>query len=168
MLYLAILPSSVQLLSCVWLFLTLWTAAHQAFLFKFMSVESVMPSNRLILCCPLFLPTTVFPSIRVFSNQLVLCIRWPNIGASASVLPVKVQGWFPLGLTGLILQSKGLSRWFFIQHTVWKHQLFGAQPSLGSNSQICTWLLEKPYLWLYGPLLAEWCLYFLICCLGLS
>ena len=80
--------SSVQLLSCVPLFVTPWTVAHQAFLFKFVSIESVMPSNHLILCRPLLLPPSVFPCIRIFSNQLVLCIRWPNIGASASVFPM--------------------------------------------------------------------------------
>ena len=75
----------VQLLSCVRLFTTPWTAARQAFLFftilqslpKFMSTESVMPSNHLILCCRLFLPS-IFPSIRVFSNESVLHIRWPK------------------------------------------------------------------------------------------
>ena len=73
--------------------------------------------------------------------------------ASASVLPVNIQGWFHLGLTGLIfLLSKGLSR-VFSNTTVWKHQLFGTQPSLWSNSHIHTWLLEKPWLWLDRPLL---------------
>ena len=73
-----------------------------------------------------------------------------------------------LGWTGLIsLQSKGLSRVFF-SITVWKHQFFRAQPSLWSNSHIHTWLLEKPQIWLYGPLLAKWCLCFITCCLGLS
>ena len=77
--------------------------------------------------------------------------------ASASVFPMNSQSWFPLGLTGLIsLQSKGLSR-VFSNTTVWKHQFFGAQPSLWSNSHTRTWLLEKPQLWLYGPLLAKWC-----------
>ena len=78
--------SSVQLLSHVRLFVTPWTAAHQAFLsitnsqslLKFMSIESVMPSNHLILCQPLLLPPSIFPSIRVFSNESVLCIRWPK------------------------------------------------------------------------------------------
>ena len=66
-----------------------------------------------------------------------------SIRASASVLPMTIQGWFPLGLTGLIsLQSKGLSR-VFSSTTVWKHQVFSVQPSLWSNSYICTWLLEK-------------------------
>ena len=78
--------SSVQLLSHVQLFATPWTAAHQASLsitnsqslLKLMSIELVMPSNHLILCCPFLLPPSIFPSIRVFSNESVLCIRWPK------------------------------------------------------------------------------------------
>ena len=78
--------SSVQLLSCVQLFVTPWTAAHQASLsitdsrslLKLLSIESVMPSNHLILCCPLLIPPSIFPSIKVFSNESVLCIRWPK------------------------------------------------------------------------------------------
>ena len=81
---------------------------------------------------------------------------------SASVLPVNIQGWFPLELTDLIFLSKGLSR-VFSRTTIWKHQFFGAQPFLWSKSHICTWLLEKPWLWLYGSLSAKWCLCFLIC-----
>ena len=76
--------NSVQLLSCVWLFATPWTAAHQASLSitnswslpRLMSIESVVPSNHLILCCPLLLLPSIFPSIRVFSNESALCIRW--------------------------------------------------------------------------------------------
>ena len=75
-----------------------------------------------------------------------------EVSASASVLPMNIQSWFPLGLTGLIsLLSKGLSR-IFSSITIWKHQFFSAQPSLWSNFHICTWLLEKLQLWLYGPL----------------
>ena len=78
--------SSVQLLSRVWLFVTPWTAVRQASLsitnsqslLKLMSIESVMPSNHFILCRPLLLLTSIFPSIRVFTNKSVLCIRWPN------------------------------------------------------------------------------------------
>ena len=78
--------SSVQSLSRVRLFATPWTAAHQTFLsitnsqslLKVMSIESVMPSNHLILCRPLLLQPSIFPSIRVFSNESVLCIRWPK------------------------------------------------------------------------------------------
>ena len=77
---------SVQSLSCVWLFATPWTAAHQASLsitnsqslLKLTSIESVMPSNHLILCRPLLLPPSIFPSIRVVSNKSVLRIRWPK------------------------------------------------------------------------------------------
>ena len=77
--------SSIQLLSLVWLFATPYTAAHQASmsiifrsLLKFMSIESVMPSKHLILCCPLLCLPSIFSSIRVFSNETVLCIRWPK------------------------------------------------------------------------------------------
>ena len=132
--------SSVQSLDHVQLFVTPWIAAHQAFLSKTnsqsppkpMSIESAMPPSHLILCRPLLLLHSIVPSIRVFSNESVLWIRWPSIGvsASASVLPMNIQDWCPLGLTGLIsLQPKGLSR-VFSNPTVQKHQLFGAQLSL--------------------------------------
>ena len=89
---------SVQLLSCVRLFVTPWTEAHQASLsiinsrslLKLMSIELVMPSNLLILCRPLLLPPSIFPSIRVFSNVSVLCIRWPKYWSfSFSISPSK-------------------------------------------------------------------------------
>ena len=145
----------VQSLSCVQLFATSWNAAHQASLsftiswslLKFMSIESMMPSKDLILCHPLLLLSSIFPSIRVYSDQSALCIWWPNFGASASasVYPMNIQGWFPpLGLTALIsVQSKGLSR-VFPRTTLWKHQFFFTQPSLWSNFPIHTRLLEKP------------------------
>ena len=136
-------------------------------LLKFMSIESMMLANHLILCRPLFLLPSVFPSIRVFSNELALCIRWLKYWSFSISLSMNIQAWFLLGLTALILLSKGLSR-VFSSITVWKHQFFGAQPSLWSNSHIHTWLLEKPQLWLYRPLLAKWHLCFLIHCLGLS
>ena len=140
--------------SHVWLFANPWMAACQASLsitnsrslLKLLSIESVIPSNHLILCHPLLLLPSIFPRIRVFSNESVLCIRWPNIGASSStsVLSMNIQDWFPLGLTGSIsLLSKGHSR-VFSNTTVQKHQFFGAQPSLWSYSHIHTWLLEKP------------------------
>ena len=157
----SIVSQSVQLLSRVWLFVTPWTAAHQASLsftnsrslLKLMSIELVMPSNHLIFCHSRFLLPSIFPSTRVFSNESVLHIRWPNgVSASASVLPMNVQDWFHLGLTGLIfLNSKELSR-VFSNTTVQNHQFFGAQFSLWSNSYIHTSLLEKPQLWLDGPL----------------
>ena len=148
--------SSVQFShSRVQLFATPWTAACHASLsitnsqslLKLMSIESVMPSNHLILCHPLLLPW-IFPSIRVFSNESVLRIRWPKYwGFSFSIspsLPVNIQGWFLLGLTGLIsLLPKGLSS-VFSNTTVRRHQLFSAKCFLLSSSHICTWPLEKP------------------------
>ena len=102
---------------------TPWTAACQDSLSitnsqslpKLMSIESVMPSSHLILCCPLLLLLPIPPSIRVFSNESALRIRWPSIGvsAAASVLPMNTQDQSPLGWTGWISwQSKGLSRVF--------------------------------------------------------
>ena len=112
--------SSVYLLSCVWLFTTPWAKACQASLYitnsqrllKLMSIESVMPSNHLILCHPLLLLPSIFPSIRVFSNESVLHVKWQSIGVSASVsvLLMNIQAWSLLGWTGWIsLQSKALS-----------------------------------------------------------
>ena len=114
--------SSVQLLSCVWLFATPWNVARQASLsitnsqnlLKLMSIESVMPSNYLILCHPLLLPS-IFPSIRSFlmSQFFPSGGQSTGVSASASVLPMNIQDWFPLGWTGWIsLQPKGLSRVF--------------------------------------------------------
>ena len=131
-----------------------FTISHS--LLRLMSMESVMPSNHLILCWPILLPPSIFPSIRVFSNESVLHIRWPKyFSTSASVLRMNIQDWFLLGLTGLIsLQSKEFSR-VFSNTTVQKRQFLDAQLSLWSNSHIHTWLLEKPQLWLDGPLLAK-------------
>ena len=101
-----------------------------------MSTESMMPSNPLILCGPLLLPPSIFPSIRVFSMSQFFALGGQSIGASASasVLPMNIQGWFPLRLTGLIsLLCKGLSR-VFSSTTVRKHQFFSAQSSLWPNS----------------------------------
>ena len=129
-------------------FLTPWTAAHQASLsitnsqslLQLTSIESVMPSNHLILCYPLLLPS-IFPSIRVFSNESAICIRWQKYCSfSFSISPSNEYS----GLTGLIsLQSRGLSS-SFSNTTVQKHQFFGTQLSLWSYSPIHTWLLEKP------------------------
>ena len=110
-----------------------------------MSIESMMTTNYLALCHPLLLLPSVFPSISVFSKESALASDSQSIGASAlaSVLPMNIQGWFPLGLTYLFfLQSKGLSR-VFSSTTFQEHQFFGAQPALWSNSHICTWLLKK-------------------------
>ena len=188
------IDTSVQLLSHFRLCATPWTAVYQSSLsitnswrlLKLMSIESVMPSNHLILRHPLLLLPSIFPSIRVFSNESVLshrvakvlelqlqhqsfqrifridiCMKsfpasgsFPtsyffasggqSIGISVSVLPMNIQDRFPLGLSGWIsLQSKGLSR-VFSNTTVQKHQFFGTQLSLWSNSHLHTWLLEKP------------------------
>ena len=134
----------VQSLSHVQLFVTPWTAACQASLsitnswslIKLTSIELVMPSNHLILCRPLLFPPSIFPSIRVFSNESVLPIRWPNywsfsfsISSSneySGLISFRMD-WFDL------LAMKGLSR-VFSNTTVQKHQFFGVQLSLWSNS----------------------------------
>ena len=130
--------SSVQSLSCAWLFATPWTTAHQASLsitnswslLRLMSIKLVMPSNHLILCFPLLSLPSIFPSISVFSKESVLCIRWPKYWSSALVLPTNTQDWFPLGWVGWIsLKSRGLSR-VFSNTTVQKHQFFSTQLSL--------------------------------------
>ena len=116
-----LLTYSVQLLSLVLLFVTPWTAAHQAFLsitnswnsLKLMSIESVITSNHLILCCPLLLLPLIFPSIRSFPVSQFFASGGQIVGVSASalVLPMNIQHWFPLGWTGKnFFQSKGLLR----------------------------------------------------------
>ena len=146
--------SSIQSLSCVQLFVTPWTTACQASLSitnsqslpTLMSIELVMPSNHLILYRPLLLLPSIFPSIRVFSNEPALRIRWPKCWSFSfkSVLPMNTQDWSPLGWTSWIsLQSKGLSR-VFSNTTLQKHQFFSAQLSSQSNSHVHTWLVEKP------------------------
>ena len=124
------------------------------------STESVILSSHLILCRPLLLPS-IFPSIRVFSNKSALLIRWPKYWSFSfspsneySELLSFRTDWCDL-----------LAFWLFSSTTDSKHQFFGTQPSLRYSSHICTWLLEKSYLWLVGPLLAKW---FLICYLILS
>ena len=132
--------SSGQLLSRVQFFVTPWTAACQASLsitnsqslLKLMFFELVMPSNHLILCCPLLLLSSILPNIRVFSNESVLPIRWPKYWSfSFNISPSNEH-------PGLIsLQSKGLSR-VFSNTTIQKLQFFSTQPSLWSNSHIHT------------------------------
>ena len=129
-------------------------AACQAFLsitnsqslLKLMPIELVMPSNHLILCRPVLIPPSIFRSIRVFSNESALHIKWPKYWSfSCNISPLmNTQDWSPLEWTGWIsLWFKVLSR-VFCNTTVQKHQFFGAQLSLQSNSHIHTWLLEKP------------------------
>ena len=145
--------SSVQSLSRVRLIATPWIAARQASLSitnsqsspRLTSIESVMPSSHLILCRPLLLLLPIPPSIRVFSNESTLCMRWPKFWSFIlSIIPSNEHpGLISLGWTGWIsLQSKGLSR-VFSNTTVQKHQFFGAQPSSQYNSHIHTWPQEK-------------------------
>ena len=132
--------ASVQSLSHVQLFGTPLTAAHQAFpsitnswgLLKLMSIELVIPSNHLILCCPLLLLPSIFPRIRVFSNESVLCIRWPKYWSFRfSIIPSNEYSalisfridWFDL------LSAHGFSR-VFSNTTVQKHQFSSTQLSL--------------------------------------
>ena len=99
--------------------------------------------QHLILCRSLVRLHSIFPSIRVFSSKSALPISWPKYWNFSIHLPMNIQGWFLLGLAGLIsLQSKGLSR-VLSRTTFQKHHYFGIQPSLWCNSYICTWLLEK-------------------------
>ena len=141
----------IQLLSCVWL----WPHGLQN---SWLPCPSLCPTvcsyscalsrwchPTISFCQPILLLPSAFPSIRVFSNELALCIRWPNIRApaSTSVFPINIQVWFLLGLTSLFsLLSKGLSI-VVSSTTVQKPQFLGAQSSLWPNSHICTWLLEK-------------------------
>ena len=141
---------SVQSLSCVQLFPHPWTAAPQPSLsitnsqnlLKLMSIELVMPSNNLIPCRPLLCLPSISPTIRVISNETVLPIKWPKYwtSASASVLPVNFQDWFPLGGTSWIsLQSKWLSR-VFSNTTVQKHQFllfFNPPPFFFKSTTLC-------------------------------
>ena len=132
--------SSVHSLSHVQVLVTLWTVAHQVSLsitnsqslLKLTPIQLVMASNHLILSLPLRLLPSIFPSIKVFSNESDLLIRWPNYWSfSFNISPSNEhQGLISLGLTGRIsLQSKGLSR-VFSNTTVQKHQFFSTQLSL--------------------------------------
>ena len=164
-LIITILQVVVQSLSHVWLFVTPWTAAHQAPLSitNSQSLLNSCPSSRW--CHPTISSFVVpfsfclqsFPTSGSFSITQLFLSGGQSIGASASgsVFPVNIKDWFPLRLTGLLsLLSKGLSR-VFSSTTDWRHQFFSAQIFLTSISHIHTWLLEKPYLWLYRPLSAD-------------
>ena len=144
---------SVYSLICVWLLATPYPAACPASLsitnsrslLKLMSIESVMPTKHLILCHHFLLLLSIFPSIRVFPNESVLCIRWPKYWSfSLSISPSSEYSALISLLTSLIsLQSKGLWR-VFSNTTVHNHQFSGAQLSLWSNCHFYKWLLEKP------------------------
>ena len=140
--------SSVQPLSHVRLFATPWITAHQASLsitnswssLKLTSIESVLPSSHLILCCPLLLLIPIPPSIRVFSNESTLRMRWPKYWSfSLSISPSNEHP----GLISFRMDWLGLSR-IFSNTTAQKHQFFGTQLSSQSNSHVHTWPLEKP------------------------
>ena len=104
-----------------------------------------------------------FPASRSFPMSWLFTLGGQSIraSASASVLPVNIQDWFPLGWTGLLSLLSSST-------TIWKHQFFSAQPSSWSNSHIVYMTTGKTIPWLYRSLSAKWCLCFLICCLGLS
>ena len=139
-------------------------------LLKLMSIELVMPSSYLVLFRPLFLLPSIFPSIRYFSSESAIYIRWPkywsfsfNISSSS-----EYSGWFPLGWTDLIsLQSKGLSR-VFSSTTVPRHQFFDSLPSLQSISHNHYVTIGKTIALTVHTLLVEWCLCFSTHYLGLS
>ena len=138
----------VQSLSHVQLFMTPWTVACQASLsftisqsfLKLKSIKSVMPSKHIILCHPLLLLPSVSDIIKVFSNELVFISDGQSMGpsASASLLPMSIQGWFPLGLTNWISLLYNRRSRVFSSNTVQKHQFLMVQPSLWSNSHIHT------------------------------
>ena len=150
---------TVQSLSCIWLFVASWTVTCQVLLsftiswslLRFTSIQSVMVFNHLILCHPLLLLPSIFPSIRVFSSESALWIRWSKYWTfSFSISPSNEYSglissridWFAVKESLDSLQSKGLSRVFF-NTIVQKHQFFDTQASLWSNCHIHTWLLEN-------------------------
>ena len=127
------------MLSHVRLFETSWTTAHQSSLSitnpwslpKLISIELAMPCHLLILCCPLLLPPTIFPSIRVFSNESALLIRWLKYWSFSINLSNEYSGLISFRTGWITLKSKGLSG-VFSSTTVQKHLFFGAQLSLFS------------------------------------
>ena len=132
--------SSVQSLSCVRLFATPWTSARQASLSitnswslpKLMSTESVMPSNHLILCRPLLLLPSILPSIRVFSNESALHIRWPKYWSFSFNISLsnEYSGLISFGMDWFDLRAVQGTLKSLLQHHSSKHQFFGAQLSL--------------------------------------
>ena len=145
---------SVQSLTHVWLFATPWTEARQASLsitnsrslFKLMSIESVISSNHLILYCPLLLSPSIFPSIRVFSNDSVLCIRWPKYWSfSFNISPSNEYSGlisFRMDWLGLLAVQGTLKS--LLQHHSSKASILQCSAFFIVQLQIHTWLLEKP------------------------
>ena len=148
------LQPSVQLLSCVQLFVTPWTAAHQASLsitnsrslLNLMSIESVIPPNHLILCSPLLLPPSIFPSIRVFSNESVLRIRWPKYwNFSFSTSPFKeYSGLISFRMDWLDLLAVQGTLKSLLQHHSSKASILRRSAFFIVQLSHHTWLLEKP------------------------
>ena len=146
--------SSVHLFSHVWLFATPWTAArhaslsitHSRSLLKLMSIESVMPSNHLILCRPLLLPPSIFPSIRVFSNEPVLHIRWPKYWSfSLNISPSNEYSGlisFRMDCFDLLVVQGTLKS--LLQHHSSKASVLQYSAFFMVQLYIHTWLLEKP------------------------
>ena len=167
----------VQSLSCVWLFVTPWTAACQSCLsftisqslLKLMSIESVMLSNHFILCYLLFLLYSIFPTIRVFSNESALCIRWPKYWSfSFSISPsnehsglisFRVDWFYFLAVQGIVkslLQHHNSKASILQCSAFFMAQLSHPYMTTGKTIALTIWTF-----------VAKWCLCFLICCLGL-
>ena len=157
--------SSVQFLSCVWLFVTPWTAAHQASLSitnfrslpKLMSIESVMLSNHLILYHLILLLHSIFPSIRVFSNESALRIRWPKYWSfSFNISPSnEYSGQISFRMDWLdLLVTQGTLKSLF-QHHSSKSLILLCSAFFIVQLSFHTWPLEKPFLWPDRPLLAK-------------
>ena len=154
----------VQSLSCVELFSTPWTAVYQISLsfsisrrlLKLKPIESVMPSNRLLLCCPLFFHPSVFPSIKIFSSELAFCIKWPkNWSFSFSISPSnEYSGWisFRIDLCDLAVQGtlKSLPQNNCKASILWLSAFFLVQLS---HLYMMT---GKSWHWLYRPWLGKW------------
>ena len=143
---------TVQSLSLIWLFVIPWTAARQdplsstilQGLLKIMSIESMMSYNHLILCCPLLLLTSIFPSIRVFSNEMALPIRWPQYWNFSISPSNEYSGQISFRIDCFDLLAVQGTLKSLLQHPIQKHQFFSTQPPLWSNSHTHMWLLEKP------------------------
>ena len=159
---------SVQLLSRVWLFATPWTAARQVSLsitnswsfLKLMSIESVMPSNELIFGPPLLLQPSIFPSIRVFSNELALLIRWPKYWSfSFSISPSNEYSgliFFMMDWLDLLAVQGTLKS--LLQHHSSKASILRHSAFFMVQLAYLYMTTGKPYLWLDRPLLEKWCL----------
>ena len=146
--------SCFWLLSCIWLFATPWTAARQASLsftvsqsvLKFMSIELMMPSNHCILCSPLLLLPTIFPSIRVFSNEFTLHIRWLKYWSLSFRISFSNEyaGLISFRMNWLDLLAVQRTLKSLLQHKSSKASVLWRSAFLWSNSYIYTWVLEKP------------------------